>query len=721
MEWKINEGRRLIAFSPSPANAAKAIKENLSFALHKDPNNALALALSAEANLLLGNRTEAIRLLGRAVDVEPDRSRAYPRLIELLQQSGAAEEAAKRLEVFSKLESLPPSLLRQRGKLLAAQGMWDAAAEDFAKLVPSGAVEDQFMLGVVLSRKGDFEGARQNLDAVLKSPKLTETMVVSIADYAADQGDVDRGQKILEEHLPADAAGHRAAVMAAFFERYDRLAQAEEQYLEQAKDGKAESLAELAKFYYKRGKIEEAKAVVERGLAIAPKNTTLQQVEGFIKLSKGSSREAMSDIAGSMNSLEDSSPLKQLAAALQELEKNPTDTEGFLKKLEAITKDNPGFFPAWKLLAEGRFQRGEVKDAIEAALTAARSSPTDPRPARLATSLLMAAGEYDLALQMAQQWRQRSITQPFEADVGIATINGAQKHFDEGLRRLEPWKARIIAEGESAPNRLQLLAELLANAGRVQEAQDLVWPRADKDPTWALRCLAIAENLPGPVQEKWVARMSPLLDKSAAGQMALGRVLFKVAQKNETKANYERAIAMFKGAVDDTAFRGQAAFFLASCYEQISDKPSAIRYYKMAIDTNPNDALALNNLAFLLTEDPGTAPEAATLAQKAVDLGSVPGFDSNLLRSFLDTLGVALLRCEKPKEAEAAFRKGLAMNPNTLDLNVGLAEARLNQGFPEDAKRIMQIWDTQASTGSAQDANLTKRVADIKSRLQSPK
>jgi tetratricopeptide (TPR) repeat protein len=268
---------------------------------------------------------------------------------------------------------------------------------------------------------------------------------------------------------------------------------------------------------------------------------------------------------------------------------------------------------------------------------------------------------------------------------------------------------------------LQLLAELLANAGHLQEAQDLVWPRADKDPMWAFRCLAIAENLPGPVQEKWVDRMSPMLDKSAAGQMALGKALFKVAQKNETKVNYERAIAMFKGAVDDTAFRNQAAFFLGSCYEQIGDKAGAIRCYRMAIEANPNDALALNNLAFLLTDDPGTAPEAATLAKKAVDLGSVPGYDSSLLQSFLDTLGVALLRCEKPKEAEAAFRKGLEMNPNTLDLNVGLAEARLNQGFPEDAKRILGIWDTQSPTGSSQDASLGKRVADIRRRLQDAK
>jgi tetratricopeptide (TPR) repeat protein len=717
--WKINEARRLLVFTPSPSRAADAVNK-LSDALNKDPGNIGALVLTAEAYVILGDRKKAVELLSRAVDADPDRPGLYPRLVELLQQTGAADEASRRLLAFCAIPNLEPPALRLRARLLATQGMWDQAAADFAALKPAGDPDDQFGLAVALSRKGQGVAAAQQLENLLKSPKITEPMVVAIADFFAGQGDVDRGRAVLEEHIPAGSQ-KRAAIIGAFCERFRRYAEAEQFLVEQAKDGNAESLAGLAKFYYKQNRLDEAKAIVQRGLAASPGNASLEQISGFIDLSKGGgNREALAKIAASLDTMDSSAPLKQLTTALQELEQNPGDAAGYVARLEAITKSNPNFFPAWRLLVEARYNRGEVKEAVDAARIAARSSPIDPRPARLATEIMSAAGLHDEAMVMAQQWRQRSVNDTFEPDVAIAGINRALKRYDDALRRLEPWKSRLIAEGDTAPERLQLYADLLVCVARTQEAQALVWPKAEKDPAWALRCLNIAADVTGPAQQQWVDKMEPLLEKSPAGSFAMGRALYEMALKTPTRERFQRAADVLKGAADDTAFRGQAALYSAACYQQLENNDQAARCYRIAIESNPNDAAALNNLAYILASDAATAPEAVTYAQRAVDAAEKQNGAVSVRKSFLDTLGVALLKCGRYRDAEDTFRKGLSLDPTSLDLGVGLAEAALAQGNPDQTRTFIRQWDQRSGSGGM-SPDLTKRVDTMRAKLEAQK
>src|SRR5205085_12171192 len=113
-------------------------------------------------------------------------------------------------------------------------------------------------------------------------------------------------------------------------------------------------------------------------------NAALQQISGFIMLSNGTgNREALAQIAASLDSTEASAPLKQLTTVLQDLEQKPSDSAGYITKLEAITKASPAFYPAWLPLVDARYQRGDVKEAVDGARIAARSAPLDPRPARL--------------------------------------------------------------------------------------------------------------------------------------------------------------------------------------------------------------------------------------------------------------------------------------------------------------------------------------------------
>lgn len=713
--WKAYESRRLMTFSPSQARAAQAV-QLLAPVINTDPTNTLALALTAEAQLMLGDRDQAIELLRQAVQAEPSRPTFYPRLIELLQATGRSDEAAQRLLAFTKIVRLAPEVQRRRAQLLAAQGMWDLAAADYKVLADRGSAEDTFSYGAVLVRKGDTAGARRAMDAAAAMPDLSEPVVVGIADFYALQGDIELGRKLLEERLPASSAPHRSLVLALFFDRHRQYEEAEKHLLEQVKDGKAESLAELASFYLKQRRSSDAQAVVDRGLAAFPDNPRLRQIAGFIKLGTGGQNSAaLADIVAAMDQSNTSEPMKMLAQAIQEYETDTTRVDAYLSRLEAITDKYPAFFPAWKMLVQARAQRGQMREAVDAARMAVKALPVDPRPTRLATEAMFASGMLEDALVMANAWRERAVDDPFEADMAVAGILSAMLRHQEAVERMERWTNRIIAEESTNPSYLEQLTLGLASVGRVSEAKNLLWPRLEKDEAWAPTCLRVAERLSPGEQELWFSKLEPALSKNPTHRVALGRAMYISATASNNPAMFDRAIEVLRPALEDPGARAAAALYSAGCYDARGNRNEAIRHYRMAIDKVPNDPASLNNLAYLLSSDPATVGEAVTLAQRAVEIAEKTVQAPNLRTSFLETLGVCHLRAGQAAEAEQAFRRATDLNPTALEAWLGLGEALVAQERLDDARPILQRIDAAASKPTGNE--FPQRLEQLRARL----
>jgi hypothetical protein len=87
-----------------------------------DPAMVLPSQLLAEAQLVLEDRAGAIQTLLRCVNAEPNAPAAYPRLIELLQKDGRADEAERRLASFRAMKNLPIAIQRDRARPLGKPG-----------------------------------------------------------------------------------------------------------------------------------------------------------------------------------------------------------------------------------------------------------------------------------------------------------------------------------------------------------------------------------------------------------------------------------------------------------------------------------------------------------------------------------------------------------------------------------------------------------------------
>jgi cellulose synthase operon protein C len=104
--------------------------------------------------------------------------------------------------------------------------------------------------------------------------------------------------------------------------------------------------------------------------------------------------------------------------------------------------------------------------------------------------------------------------------------------------------------------------------------------------------------------------------------------------------------------------------------------------YRQILIANPRNALALNNLAWLLAFQPGKAAEALELVNRRIEVTGPSA-------SVLDTRGVAYLKLGQAVDAAQSFADSAAQNPMAV-YYFHLAEAQKAAGKANEAEKASQ-------------------------------
>jgi tetratricopeptide (TPR) repeat protein len=103
----------------------------------------------------------------------------------------------------------------------------------------------------------------------------------------------------------------------------------------------------------------------------------------------------------------------------------------------------------------------------------------------------------------------------------------------------------------------------------------------------------------------------------------------------------------------------------------------------LAIEYNPDDTFALNNLAWTLAYDLQTDLDAALdYALRAVELDPDP--------SYYDTLGMVYYRLQRYDEALAAYTEALTLEPDLAASLLGRADVYVKLGEIKEAIRDLE-------------------------------
>lgn len=416
-------------------------------------------------------------------------------------------------------------------------------------------------------------------------------------------------------------------------------------------------------------------------------------------------------------------------ASLAAIDLSANKPEAARKRLQDALKADPRSFQAALALAELSARTGApVPEVTEQIAAAIKLSPAEPTPRLLMVNHLLGAGDNKAALSAAQDATAalptnldvmdalgRALMAAGDAKQAIATIRklaAAQPNNPMHLVRLAD--ANVLNKDTAEAQRnlkkaLEIKPDLVAaKRGLIMLA---VVDKRPQDAITMSRELqksrpseGIGYSLEGDVEAQrgnWDTAIGAYRAGLQRGPTTELTIKLHVALVNSGKrAEADRLAADWQKAnTKDAAF----IYYLGDFALQRKDVAEAEAYYRQVTELQPRNALAYNNIAWLMAT--AGKPGAVAMAEKANTL--LPE-----RAPLLDTLATALAADNQVKKAVEVQRRAMARNPDDPSLRLNLAKHLLKAGEKDEARFELETLQKLGTKfgGQAEVTTLLKSV-----------
>lgn len=182
------------------------------------------------------------------------------------------------------------------------------------------------------------------------------------------------------------------------------------------------------------------------------------------------------------------------------------------------------------------------------------------------------------------------------------------------------------------------------------------------------------------------------------------KVLLTLADLLNAQGKLPDAIKLLNNALEKNNKNGSIHFKLATTYQQQNDTQKAEEHYKAILIEQPDNVLALNNLAFLYSQN--NNPQALDFAKKAYD-------NAPESAAVLDTYGNILVKQGQAKEGLPILEKAASLAPKENDIQFHLAEAYSANDNNQKALEILE-----AIVKAEQDFSEKKAAVSLLDKLK---
>lgn len=604
----------------------KAARDHILPVVQALPNNALALQLAGAAEFRLGGLAQAETYLGKALQLVPELPIARRMLAQVYLRTGQPQKALSTLDPL--LSGKPgPAALQLAAEANLQLGDAQKAETLFLQASKLKPDDPRIRTALALSQfgKGNTEGAIAELENIAGSDSG------ALADLA-----------LVSAHL-------RKKEVDKALEAIDAL--------ERKQPDKPLAPMLRGRVLVLKKDIDGARAQFQKALAID--KVYFPAVAGLAALDLASNKpaEARRHFDELIKADPASVPAKQALAALLMRTGHTGDEVG--KLLAEAVKLGPNDVRAQLMLINFHLERRDAKLAIEAATAAAQALGEQP-------DVQMALGRAYLAARDMQQavttFNRLAVTQPKspQPHLGLADANLALEDRAAAARNL---KRALELEPRLLQARRGLVAIALAQK-KPAEALDLA-RAVQKD----LPADAVGHVLEGDV-ETFRKNLPAALTAYQTGlrknnpQEASTRThgtLVALGRAAEAEQFAQRWIAEHP---QDAVF----PFYLADRALAAKDYATAEARYRRVVELQPNNALALNNVAWLMVQQ--AKPGAVAYAEKANLL--LPGRPP-----LMDTLASALAAEKQLPRALELQKQAVERAPEDGSLRLNLAKLYL--------------------------------------------
>jgi tetratricopeptide (TPR) repeat protein len=463
-------------------------------------------------------------------------------------------------------------------------------------------------------------------------------------------------------------------------------------------------------FFLRVNSVDEAIKQYEDGIKKDPsrKNTYLKhEIEAYVRAGK-------TNLAFEKNEMIlKSDPKDPEARGLRATFKlDQGDVNAAVGELQSVVTAKPNNFVARFNLGRAHFARAEYEQARQEFDAAIQLRP-DYLPARLAQiQVALLKGDSDAALRGADD-TIRVAPNSIQAKVMKAAALQRLQRYDEarallnailakqpkqvetllemGVIDLSEKKNKEAAEmfqraWEAAPNNIRgLLGEsrayLLDN--QPDKSVQLVETEAKKKPeNLDLQRELGNSEMSASQYDKAIGTYQELLAKVSDHRMQAD-LWTRIGESYLRKGDIQQSINSLEKSHQDQPSNPSITTNLGMLYELQNKSDVARKYYEMSIKTDPNNPLALNNLAYLITQTNGDLDTALTYATRAKQ--RLPEHTE-----VNDTLGWIYLKKNLTDNAIDTFRSLVVKAPQNPTYHYHYAMALLQKGDRESAKKECQ-------------------------------
>ena len=653
---------------------------------------------------LEGNADRAIEYYLRAIDLGDRQLEVVRRTLRLLYERRRYADAELVIQRLPDEGPLFEGFQRLAAEVSLEAGNYNRALELAVKAVRADSPDyhDHLWLGQVLwaaAQRADVEtGQRRQAEAraeaalrhaVKLAPAATDAHV-ALVQHLARTGETPEAKKAIEEataQLPADQAALALAQCHVAVNQMDRAREFFVRALKEHPDD-LPALRAGADFYLRINDVPEAERCLRKVIALGVKDAAAagwaKAVLAVVLASHGdyqSSREALA-LVGLVAEKRDDGPAAGLEqerarAVVLALQPGRKQIREAIDILERLATRQP-LSPEDQFLLVQLYERaGDAGKARDRMLPLVQSGGNARYLAHYIDRLLREARTTEAALWLPDLEKlQPASLQTASLKARFLKAGGQTAEAVALLKRQ--------AEGKDAVTAVRVAA-LVEDLGEDAAAEDL-YKRYAAEPKQPDRMLVLARYYG---RHRRVGQALDLCESAWAtcppevvGEASVGVLHDAAAEvRSEDRARVERRIAQElqkrPGSVGLTVC-------LASLAEVSGNYDKALDLYRQAAEHAPRNAIALNNLAWILALQYKKGEEALALVGRAIDvLGPIP--------ELLDTRAVAALAAGRTNDAitdlqEALGRTGVDAKVRA-SLGFHLAQAESRAGLKEEAEK----------------------------------
>jgi len=693
-------------------------------ALQKDLRFGEAYYRLALTEINLAAFGDAVRSLRRAVELQPDNADASVKLADIY-IIAAAQDKGNSPQYLKEAKDLAGKLLERDGKsydghriegqiaLLENDAPLAVAQLQAAALLKPDQTELSMAYVQALAANKQFDEAEKLALSVIDKHPTFAPMYDALYLYYMNAQKLTQAEGILKRKVENNQRQSNFRVqLAAFYLYTQKHAEFEKTMLElnhesQYPDG---HLVAGDFYFYRTRDFDAARAQYDAGqkafpkekaiyqkrmvelLAITGKSAEANQLLAAILKDNPKDTDAIAMRAALMLTTGDAAQINQAVNDLQSLVAKAPDNHllhfnlarGYLAKndteqarlqLEAAIKLRPDFVVARDMLARIYLNKKDYARALKEAEDAIAMNKNDLEARLTRASALMAIGDGKKARDEIEGILQVAPNNP-DARYQSGVLAWQQRDYKSAqdafaqLSKINPKDSRGLLG----------VVETLASQNRLGEGIKLVEDALAREPGRRDLMQALANLYVRDMRyDAAMARYQELLKTEPKS----ADLLLRVAETQRRKGDINGAIDTFRRASQAAPTDSRPLLQLGLLLDGTGRRDQAKPVYEQVLKIQPDQPIALNNLAFIKAEDGQDLDEALTMAQRARQ--GMPNSPD-----VMDTLGWIYLKKNLSDDAVRTFKELVMADPNRAAYRYHYGMALLQKGDKPSAKRELE-------------------------------